>query len=69
MQIAYLLDNYTLLNQFTENIKKLNPDRNKHNMQLLQIHAIIALIKCIFCTNLDWLLSGVSDGHSSILRE
>jgi len=56
MQIAYLLDNYTLLHQFTENIKKFiilkdfNPDRNKHNMQLLQAHAIIAIRECIFCT-------------------
>ena len=35
-------------------------------MQLLQIHAFFALSECIFCTNLDWLLLGVSDGHSAI---
>jgi hypothetical protein len=60
MQIAYLLDNYTLLNQFTENIKffiilkDFNPDRNKHNMQFLQVHAIFALGECNFCT-IFWL--------------
>ena len=58
MQIAYLLDNYTLLNQFTENIKifiiskDFNPDRGKHNMHFLQVHANFALGSCKFCTNL-----------------
>ena len=66
MQIAYLLDNYMNLlkmSKFFTLSKDPNPDRSKHNMQLLHIHAIIALSECIFCTNLDWLLSAVSNGH------
>ena len=35
-------------------------------MQLLQIHAIIALSECNYCTVFSWLVSGISDGHSAI---
>ena len=72
MQIAYLLDNYMLLHQVTENIKffiilkDFNPDRNKHNMQFLQVHAIFALGECNSCTIFSLLVSGISDGHSGI---
>ena len=60
---------YTKLLKISKNfiiLKDFNPDRNKHNMQFLQVHAIFALGECNSCTIFSLLVSGISDGHSGI---